>query len=191
MEGAECGQNDIAESCSYGIDLRCTCPRADPDSGVRQWHCTHQPSACVTANHDPVADAGGLPMDARLSDLTPEQVRRWCQWVFDRRGFRPGTDFPIYPEEVPGYASSRYGSLSCGGPLRACMQTLPLDLCVQNILRVPRCEATVQDLSDCVATMVNHCFRVGRGCASLRAAPNCLQTIVQVDTRSGCSTPLR
>jgi len=55
-------------------------------------------------------------------------------------------------------------------------QVLPVELCVANLLREPRCESTLQALSDCAATLLNHCIRVGLACAAHRAAPNCTST---------------
>ncbi|MFO0604377.1 MAG: hypothetical protein U0324_14435 [Polyangiales bacterium] len=138
-----------------------------------------------------MTDDVGAPLGARVSDLTPEQALAWCRWVFRRRGFPEGTDFPRAPDDTPERTGG-YGGINCSNVDPLCMPTLPLALCAQNLARTPRCEATVQQLSDCAATMINHCLRAGQGCAALRAAPHCTDTLVQVTrSASACSLPLR
>lgn len=186
--GTSCIQEKRGVACFYYPGVECRCRPSDIGMS---WQCTSNPPFCATANHDPVTDDVGAPLTSRVSDLTPEQALSWCRWVFRRRGFPEGTDFPVSPDDTPERTSSGYGARACGNVDLLCAQTLPLALCVQNLLRTPRCEATIQQLSDCAATLYNRCFRAGQGCAALRAAPNCTGTFVQPGGLFNCSTPLR
>ena len=125
-------------------------------------------------------------MDRRLSDLTPDEVRTWCRWRWHYLGGTDAEDGRLFPDDGPDYTSPGRGSAVCSGTaLAACLSRVPSELCAQNILRTPRCEATVQDVSDCMATVSNRCVRIGHGCAALFAAPHCIGTVV-VPGRGAC-----
>lgn len=174
-------------ACNYYPGFYCQCPAVEGD---RRWRCSPEiPRACQTADHTGVTEAAGLTLTRSVASLTGPEAAAWCRWVLRRGGLPEGYDPEVLPEGAPGFASSRYAHGSCGGPLRASWQVLPVELCVANLLREPHCESTLQALSDCAATLLNHCIRVGLGCAAHRASPNCASTYA-IPFGSGV-TPIR
>jgi hypothetical protein len=203
-------------SCAYLRDLACTCdadrflpPNRNVtcacDKATETWRCANAPTlqsagegqkesegVCIgtelTLTRPPVDES--VP----IANLTATDATAWCRWFArEIRG-----DGPPPPREPPltlaDGSVGGYGFIWCGDPIGACVAAVPEDLCLTSLRRRP-CEATIQALTDCYLTLANRCEPVGRACAALRAAPGCLETVVQLNQDVGttglCTVPLR
>jgi hypothetical protein len=213
--GAPCA-GMVGRSCAYLRDLGCTCDadRLLPpnrnvtcacDKTTETWRCANAPTnqsategqkelerVCigteVTRTRPPVDES------LLVANLTDADATAWCRWfTSDIRG-----DGPPPPSQPPltfdDGSVGGYGYIWCNSPIAACVPAVPQDICLTSLRRRP-CQAPLKALTDCYLTLASRCEPVGQACLALRAAPGCLQTVVQLDQDTGatamCTVPLR
>jgi hypothetical protein len=132
------------------------------------WHCVDGPPWKLAVLPD------GLDASKRVVDLSEDDRRRWCEWydcnIVDIRA----------TPQVEGDHTVATGCVSAGELFdNGTWAQLPTPLCMGN-LRVSRCEATLQELTDCLSTF-QYGWPIGAGCGRYFATPGCSGTIAVAD----------
>jgi hypothetical protein len=172
-------------ACVYPVQNECTC--ADPNEAVPHpaWQChdpLHAGNPAVAGLADlPMSAADGVPGDKEIKDLSDTEAAAWCNWFY--KLYNGDVGVPIPEIDADGYIAA-IGTVS-GSTFfaRACVPVPPpVEFCVMN-LRVQPCEATVDELTDCVRTLHDNPgfgnLPSPHGCGRFLEGAHCDGTIVQ------------
>jgi hypothetical protein len=213
--GATC-KGESGRQCAYLRNLGCTCdadrtlaPNRNVvcacDQGSETWRCENRPAFQSAAEAHKLSERvcvgtavnttrPAVDETVSVASATDTEAGAWCKWfVSHMRGSGPPP--PSQPPiTLPDGSVSGYSYLWCASPVSACVAGIPETLCLTSLRRKP-CPATLGALTDCYLTLASKCETVGRACTAMRAAPECLETVVQLNQAVGednvCSVPIK
>ncbi|APR79227.1 Hypothetical protein A7982_04574 [Minicystis rosea] len=163
IEGSSCAGHEN-QGCTFFPRTQCTCGAGTTWScnelATPEWKCIDPPS-------DFSADTSGVSPTTVLSALSDADASAWCAWY-------------------TGVSSApALGEVFFCLESQACFPGMSTAQCVAS-LKAQACNATVQELDDCVQTRMNGCYRVGQGCSAFLSHASCHGTIVdQTDGAGG------
>ena len=130
---------------------------------------------------------------ATIADLTTAQAETWCANTYEPMFLvYADTNWPVQPDGTVlfgtggggvGVPEPHHGGAVAWNDKGLCLMQLPVDQCVANLKARP-CQATVQQLDDCIQAFLPNQNWDAR-CATFHDAPSCSETIVAATIPDG------
>lgn len=142
-------------------------------------------AGCTTVTGEPIREAP--PEEAsstkRVFELSAEEAEAWCSWYVLEVAQVPGAAPPEPQQDVDGLIDTYETRYCYAQPFNgACLIRPTVADCARNLLLFP-CEATLDELSDCVHGMLDGHRQSGPcpisgSCDAFAQAPGCELTVV-------------